>query len=437
MNKRWFSRRCWWTFVGLMAVTMLAESLQGQTETWPQWRGPNRDGKAASRGLEMDWKAQPPKHLWTGQGLGGGYGSVSIADGKIFSMGNRNQKQVVTASRLDDGEVVWQTPVTQSLPKHDYSGSRSTPTYADGKLYVVSSDGAISCLNAADGELIWQRPFSDWNGRMMSVWGFAESPLVDGDAVLCTPGGSDAMVVKLNRANGKEIWRSAIPRGGDGKNINDKPLKKGAAYSSIVKQKVGDVDQYVTLVAEGVIGVRADDGKLMWGYEDVSNDVAAIPTPLVGNDFVFASSGYGTGSCRLNLKGRRNEISAQLDYFLPSREFENHHGGMILHGDYVYAGHGHNKGFPICVRVSDGEVMWNERGPGSGSAAVVWVDGQLIFRYQNGLVALVDADPREYRLRGTFTPVVQERESWAHPVVVDGKLYLREQDSIMCYDLAR
>ena len=204
-----------------------------------------------------------------------------------------------------------------------------------------------------------------------------------------------------------------------------------------MKQKVGRIEQYVQLVAEGVVGVRASDGKLMWGYEDVSNNVAAIPTPVIGDGFVFASSGYGTGACRLDLKPKGREISAELKYFLPSRDFENHHGGMVLHQGYIYAGHGHNKGFPCCVRVSDGQVMWTERGPGSGSAAVVFVDDHLIFRYQNGTIALVEASPKNYRLKGQFTPVVQERESWSHPVVVGGKLYLREQNSIMCYDLAK
>lgn len=408
-----------------------------QEKDWPQWRGPNRDGKSLEQGIRTDWRQNPPEHLWTAEGLGEGYGSVSIADGMIFSMGNVNNQQVVTASKLDGGEVVWQTPVTRSKPEHDYSGSRSTPTYAEGKLYVVPSNGSIVCLDAKTGKVHWNRDFSDWQGRMMSVWGYSESPLVDGNFVLCTPGGPQAAIVKLDRRTGKEVWRCAIPRGGDGKNIQGKDLQKGAAYSSIVKQKVGKVDQYVQLVGEGVIGVRADDGKLLWGYEDVSNDVAAIPTPIVGDDFVFASSGYGTGSCRLDLKASGKNVSAKLNYFLRSNQFENHHGGMVLHDGYVYAGHGHNKGFPICVRVSDGKIMWNERGPGAGSAAVLMVDDHLIFRYQNGLLALVEVNPQVYKEKGTFKPVVQQGESWAHPVVLDGKLYLREQNSIMCYDLAK
>lgn len=424
--------------VATVSCCCVLESARAQDySSWPQWRGANRDAKSTFKGIATNWRENPPKHLWTGKGLGEGYGSISIAEGLIFSMGNSDGRQVVTASLLRDGSIQWQTAVTDSQPEHDYSGSRSTPTYYDQKLYVVPSNGAIVCLDATSGEVEWKRNFSDWQGRMMSVWGYSESPLVDGNSVLCTPGGPNASIVKLDRKTGKEIWRCSIPKGGDGRNIVGKNLQKGAAYSSIVKHRVGNLEQYVQLVAEGVIGVRASDGKLLWGYEDVSNNVAAIPTPIVGDDFVFASSGYGTGSCRLDLKAKGKKVTAKLKYFLRSNEFENHHGGMVLDNGYIYAGHGHNKGFPICVRVSDGEIMWTERGPGAGSAAVIMVDGHLIFRYQNGLVALVEANPQLYKEKGSFKPIIQQGESWSHPVVLDGKLYLREQNSIMCYDLTK
>lgn len=430
--------------VTLLCLLAMVSPLLGQSpkseenlSNWPQWRGPNRDSKSTFVGIRTDWDANPPTHLWTASGVGTGYGGLSMAEDRIFSVGNVDQQQVVTASDLRTGEIVWQTPVTESLPAHDYAGSRSTPTWSEGRLYVVSSDGAISCLDATNGRIQWRRGFDEWDGRMMSVWGFSESPLVDGDAVLCTPGGPAATMVKLDRMTGKKLWKCAMPQSAKGTNVNGKTLKPGAGYSSIVKQRVGEVDQYVQLVGLGVIGVRADDGKLLWGYNDVSNDVAAIPTPIVGDKFIFASSGYNTGACRLDMAVRGKTISAKPAYFLPSREFQNHHGGMILHQGHIYAGHGHNKGFPTCVRVSDGAVRWTERGPGAGSAAVLFVDDHLIFRYQNGLLALVKADPVNYQLKGTFMPVVQERESWSHPVVLNGNLYLREQNSIMCYDLAK
>ncbi len=407
-----------------------------QEDSWPTWRGSDRDGHSPSTGINTDWETNPPKLLWQAGGLGEGYGSVSIAQGMIFSTGNKQNQQVLTASALSDGKVLWQTPITDSLPGHDYAGARCTPTFSDGKVYAVPSSGGIVCLDATSGKKLWEHNFSKWGGRMMSVWGFSESPLVDEGFVLFTPGGPNAAIVKLDKDTGKEIWRSSIPAGGDGTNKVGKRLQKGAAYSSIVVGQISGVKQYVQLVAEGVVGIRANDGKLMWGYEDVSNDVAAIPTPLIGEDFVFASSGYGTGSCLLKISKNQNETKASVAYFLEANQFENHHGGMVAQDGYVYAGHGHGKGFPICIRISDGQVMWKERGPGTGSAAVVWVDNHLIFRYQNGTVALIQANPNSYRLKGQFRPVLQERESWAHPVVVNRRLYLREQDGIMCYDLA-
>jgi outer membrane protein assembly factor BamB len=196
----------------------------------------------------------------------------------------------------------------------------------------------------------------------------------------------------------------------------------------------------VQLTGHGVIGVRAEDGKFLWGYDRISNGTANIPTPIISGDLVFASSGYDDGgSALLRITGRGREAAAQEVYYMERRTFQNHHGGMVLVDGYIYAGHGHNNGFPICVELKSGKVMWGgrERGPGTGSAAVTYADGDLIFRYQNGVVALIEANPREYRLKGQFTPVHKEGESWSHPVVAGSKLYLREQGVLMCYDLQK
>jgi hypothetical protein len=262
---------------------------------------------------------------------------------------------------------------------------------------------------------------------MMSGWGFSESPLIDGDRVICTPGGDDAMVVALNKKSGDEIWRCPAPEGNG---------KKGAGYASVVVSEAAGVRQYVTLVGSSLIGVLADDGALLWNYTKVANGVANIPTPFPYGDYIFASSGYGTGSCLLKLSAKDGGVAAEEVYFLKADDFQNHHGGMVKIGDYVYAGTQHGKGFPTCIDVATGEQKWLDRGPGKGSAAVLYVDGHLIFRYQDGLVALIEATPEEYRLKGTFMPDFQKRESWAHPVVVDGKLYLREQEKLMCYDVS-
>ena len=266
---------------------------------------------------------------------------------------------------------------------------------------------------------------------MMSGWGYSESPLVDGDRVLCTPGGPEAMVVALDKLTGKDIWRAAAP------NLGPKG-KDGAGYSSMVVSEACGIKQYVQLVGRGVIGVRASDGKLLWSYNDVANGTANIPTPLVSGDQVFCSTGYRTGSALLKLTAEGDGIKCEEQYFLTGEKLQNHHGGMILKDGYVYCGHAHNSGFPICVEMATGKIVWggDERGPGSGSAAVTYADGHLVFRYQSGEVALIEATPSGYHLKGSFKPVyVSKDPCWSVPVVIGGRMYLRDQDKLMCYDV--
>ena len=398
---------------------------------WPQWRGPGRDGKSAETGLIKNWDKTPPKHLWTIDGMGEGYASVSTSKGALYTTGALSAGESVIKVNLEDHSVTWSKVISEKNPQNGgYKGARSTPTIDGDYLYVVASEGVISCLKTSDGEVVWTHAFKEWGGKMHSGWGFSESPLVDGDLVLCTPGGQEAMIVALNKKTGEEVWKSATPSGGE-------KGGDGAGYSSIVIGNGAGVKQYISLVGRGVIGVRASDGKYLWGYNKVANRTANIPTPVTDGDYVFASSGYGTGSCLLKLSQDGDGVKAEEVYFLDAKIFENHHGGFILSNGFIYSGAKHGKGFPICVELKTGEVKWGGeiRGEGNGSAAVTMADNQIIFRYQDGKLALVRATPSGYELNGTFKPEYQEKESWAHPVVSDGKLYLREQNKLMCYDL--
>jgi outer membrane protein assembly factor BamB len=182
--------------------------------------------------------------------------------------------------------------------------------------------------------------------------------------------------------------------------------------------------------------VAADDGRFLFGYERVANGTANIPTPIVKDNYVFCSSGYGTGAALLKLTAKGKNVTAQEVYYLPGDKFQNHHGGMIRIGNYIYAGHGHNEGFPVCLDMMSGQTKWGPgRGPGSGSAAIVAADGKLVFRYQNGVVALIDASPQKFNLRGTFQIPHDPGNSWPHPVIANGKLFLRVQDRLLCYDV--
>ena len=301
----------------------------------------------------------------------------------------------------------------------------------EGRVYAIGTDGDLGCFEAATGREIWRRSLPrDYGGQMMSRWMWSESPLVDGDRLVFTPGAWNAGLVAVDKATGKEIWRSVIPElGPEGKD--------GAGYSSIVVSHGAGVKQYVQLMGRGLVGVRASDGKYLWGYNRVANGVANVATPLVRGNLVFASTGYQTGSVLLELEPFGDGVKARERYFLDAKTLQNHHGGLVLVGDHVYAGHGHNKGFPICVELETGKVAWGGdiRNAGTDSATVLYADGRIYFRYQNGALILVDASPDGYVERGSFELPEISGPSWPHLAIADGQLYVREQDTLYCYDL--
>ena len=426
--------RVWWSLIVLSAVSSLGGASEPSVD-WPQWRGPLRDNKSSYQGINQDWKAQPPELVWSIDGLGKGYASVSIQGDRLYTTGNMGDGQAVIAVDLADRKIAWTKLLTASDPRHAWDGARCTPTIDGDRLYVTTSNGTIACLNAADGSVVWQREFKDWDGRMMSGWGFSESLLIDGDRVLCTPGSPDAMLVCLNKSDGSEIWKSAVQVDGDSG-------KRGAGYSSVVISEAAGVKQYVQLIGRGLIGVRASDGKHLWSYNRIANGTANIPTPIVAGDYVFTASGYKEGGAALVKlsKSGSDGIQAEEVYYYGASELQNHHGQMVLVGDHLYFGHGHGKGFPVCVDLISGKIVWNaaaaSRNIGNGSAAITYVDGHVIFRYQSGPVALIEASPDEFRFKGAIQPVTVKGNAWAQPVVVAGKLYLRDQETVMCYDIA-
>lgn len=397
---------------------------------WPQWRGPNRDGLSTDTGLLKSWNDGGPALAWKTSGLGNGYSSVAIANGIIFTMGERSGKQFVLALDLNDGKELWAAEISNQGFDSAGRGPRSTPTVDGDLVYAVSPLGDLLCCEAGTGNEVWRKNYrTDFNGNRPG-WGYCESVLIDGENLICTPCSNKASIVALNKKSGAEVWRCEVPRGASG----------GSGYSSIVISHGAGVKQYVQLFGSGCgcVGVRAGDGKFLWGYARVGNGTAAIPTPIVDGDFVFASSGYGTGSALLKLYKDGDDVKTEEIYFLKGNEFQNHHGGMVHVGDHIFAGHGHNNGFPICVEWKTGKIVWggDQRGPGNGSAAVAFADGQLYFRYQNGTMALIEASPDGYKLNGKFNIPEVKNPSWSHPVVWGGELYLREQDNLFVYQLA-
>ncbi len=401
-----------------------ATNLASSPGDWPRWRGAQGDAISRETGLLQSWPDGGPPVAWSSSGLGGGYSSVVIHEGKLFTMGKKGGAVQLICVSADDGSPVWEVNVARGG-----SDPNCTPTVdpESGLVFGLSHDGKLVGANIETGEEAWSVDFqSDLGGEMMSGWGYSESPLVDGDHLICTPGSNQGVLVALNKRTGDVVWRTAMP---DGK----------AGYASPVISHGGGVKQYVTLVGKGLIGVRASDGELLWHYPRIANSTANVPTPIVSGDFVFGSSGYGDGgSALLRLApAGRDRVRMSEVYYKPSREVQNHHGGMVLIGEHIYMGHGHNNGLPLCMHMPTGRVMWGpQRGAGTGSAAMVAADGHLYFRYENAVMALVEATPQTYNLKGSFPIKSNNGKSWAHPVIAGKKLYLRDQDELHCYDIA-
>ena len=418
----------------LLALPLLIAASPDKPFDWPQWRGPHRDAVSRETGLLQQWPAGGPRLAWKRKDLGGGYSSVAVAAGRIYSMSYRGDQEVVWALDEHTSEPLWTTPLGPLPTKGDKrynQGPRCTPTVDGDRLYVVGVSGDLACLETATGKIVWRKNYpADFGGRMMGGWGFSESPLVDGDRVICTPGSETAALAALDKKSGKVNWTAKVPGAG------------GSGYASVMPAEVGGIRQYVTWLKSGVVGVAAKDGKLLWRYDKIANPRANIPTPIVRGEHVLVASGYDEGGLALlKLTAADGKVTAKEVYQFGARELQNHHGGMALVGDHVYMAHGHaaRGGLPVCFQFLTGETAWKEeRRPGRGSAAVVAADGNVIFRWQDGTVALVEANPAKFTIRGQFKqPDRSDHDAWTHPVIANGKLYLRDQDVLLCYDVKK
>jgi outer membrane protein assembly factor BamB len=408
----------------LLQVTLIFSAALSSAD-WPRWRGPQVNAISSETGLLSAWPASGPTGAWHAAGLGDGYASLVVADGRVFTIGSHANDLFAYALDENDGSLLWKQKVG-TTGRHPLS----TPTVDEDRLYVMDPDGQMICLAVFDGAIRWQRDLAaDFSGRLQSGRGYGESPLVDGDQLICTPGGADAMIVSLDKMTGTTTWKSTIPElgmaGGD-----------GAAFSSIQVSRGGGIRQYVQLVGRGLVGVAAKDGRFLWGYNDIANQTANIPTPIVRDDLVFSANGYNAGSVLLRLSADgKGGVEATEVYRLNGSQLQNHHGGLVLVGDHIFGGHGSNNGLPTCLQLSTGQVTWKRRGPGIGSASVIYADGHLYFHYQNGVIALIEASTRGYKLKGTFQLPGAGADSWSHPVVANGKLFLREKDKLWSYHI--
>lgn len=532
---------------------------------WPQWQGPERTAHSKETGLLKEWSKDGPPIAWKSTGLGGGDSTPSIGGGRIYGMSHRGEDEVVWALSERDGKELWAVrigPAFTTSWHQSKEGPSATPTIDGDRLYVMGLAGNLVCLQTADGKVKWQRSLmADFGGRM-PMWSYRESPLVDGDKVIGTPGGETISMVALNKLNGEVIWKTLVPekagqtpqprsenrtnvietdlvlstldkdhnkeisaeelagaptilltldKNQDGKLSEDEvgsantisagsgrrrgqgiirmmkshsamdtdgdgvlsaveiknsavalrkidanrdgkltedevgmkhfgPQDTGAAYSSAIAIDFGGQRQYVQFLATTVAGVSAADGKLLWRYDKPANGMKLnISTPIYQDGLIFAASAYGAGGGLAKLsKSASGEFLAEEVWF--SKNMENHHGGVILHEGALFGANGGNGGgYLACLDFKTGEVLWNERDSDKRrvtKGSVAFADGRIYYRTEEGPIVLIEPSRKEYLERGRFNqPERTDKPAWAHPIIANGKLYIRDQDTLFCYDV--
>jgi outer membrane protein assembly factor BamB len=396
---------------------------------WPQWRGPDRSGTSKESGLLKQWPAGGPKLLWQVNDIGDGYSTPAVVGTRIYLMSNRGmENEFVQALSTQDGKPIWTARVgnvgnpDQNPP---YAKARSTPTVDGDFVYALGSDGDIVCLEAKSGKIRWQKNIRKEFGGQPGEWAYAESPLVDGDVVVVTPGGEQATMVALNKKTGALIWKSAVP-GGD-----------PAGYASAVVAQGGGRKQYVQLLSKGIVGVDAKTGQFLWRYKEAAKGPAQYFTPIARDGYVYGGA-LGVGGALVRLKPDGGGVAAEQVYF--ERGLPNGIGGAVLVGDHLYGTEVGQR--LVAAEFTTGKVKWQADKFGWGSVAAA--DGLLFIHNVNGDFVLVEATPEAFREKGRFTPPAQPKHKQAgqfpemaftYPVIANGRLYIRDLGTLWAYDI--
>lgn len=382
---------------------------------WPRFHGNDGHNRSSETGLLRQWPSEGPKLLWSAKGIGHGYSSVSLAEGLIFTAGNIKNQTVVTALDLQ-GNIRWQQANGPAWTGQ-YPGTRGTPTYDEGRVYHESPLGELICLQAATGKPLWQRNIlKDFEGKL-PTWALAESVLIDGNRLICCPGGKKAAVVALDKYTGRLVWAS--PSAGC-----------QASYASASLAVHQGVRMILTMNQKGLLAVDAQTGQILFDYpHKTAWDVNAF-TPIYYEGYIFFSTGYRAGSVLLKVikEGKKLRVEKVWD----SKDLDNHHGGVVLVDGFLY---GSAYGGPfVCLEWKTGKTQWKDRKVAKGS--LTYADGMLYCLSERRQVALVRPNPKQLEVVSQFTlPSGGEGPSWAHPVVCGGRLYLRHDDTLFAYDI--
>lgn len=412
----------------IMVITFIISGIQTNAQDWSQWRGANREGIQKETGLNLDWSEKTPALLWVFRQAGSGYSAPTIVGTTLYCQGAAENSDFAFALDTRTGNLKWKQILGEEFIQDRGNGARGSVTVDDGKLYLIRGGGQVHCLSAADGKMLWQKDFEkDFGGKIMSKWGYSESPLVDGNLVICTPGGSKGTLIALDKNTGIVVWVC-------------KEWTDDTGYSSPIVAEVNGIRQYIQQASKGVAGVSAKDGKLLWKVDIEGYRVAVIPTPIYKDNIVYVTTGYNAGCTAIRLTKTGDTFKAETVY--SNKNMVNHHGGVILINGYIY-GYSDPSGW-VCQNMKTGEQVWTQRIKEVGKGSVFAVnDRLLLLDERTGLLTVVAASTDGWKEFGRMK--FQERTQmqtmdnmvWTHPVVANGKLYLRDHDLLFCFDLTK
>lgn len=411
-----------------IAVLLSGSVMDLSGQDWPQWRGPDRDGISKEKGLNLEWSGKKPPLAWTFREAGAGYSAPTVAGTTLYCQGAGGGSDFAFALDIQTGKLKWKQILGKQYIMDRGDGPRGSVTVDGSKLYLIRGGGQLHCLSATDGKALWEVDMvADLGGSIMSGWGFSESPLVDGNLVICTPGGSRGTMAALDKNSGRVVWRS-------------REWTDQCGYSSPVAADIDGVRQYIQLTRKGVAAVAAKDGTLLWSAEAAANNTAVIPTPVYRDHVVYVTSGYNAGCAGLMISRQGDKFSVET--LFNNKNMSNHHGGVVLVDNHIY-GYSDGPGW-ICQDFMTGETLWRHKVSEPAKGAVISVDGRLLcLDERTGSVTVAMASPEGWKESGRLEfperSLVTSRDKrvWTHPVVAHGRLFLRDHDLLFCFDLRK